>query len=75
MQVFWFERWNFCSGRCRRRLAGLDIADRPDDDTRRVDLVDHAAAAATIAAPESRATVSSMPVPTSGASACTSGTA
>jgi hypothetical protein len=56
-------------------LARIDIFGRADDDTGRVDLVDDAGAAAAIAAPESRATVSSMPVPTNGASARTSGTA
>jgi hypothetical protein len=45
MQVFWFERWNFC----RRvdidaRLAGFDIAAGADHDTRGVDLIDDAAA-------------------------------
>ncbi len=57
------------------RLAGFDIADRTDNDTGRIDLVDDTAARGAIAAPESRATVSSMPVPTKGASALTNGTA
>jgi hypothetical protein len=46
-----------------------------DNDTGRVNLVDNAAAAGAMAAPESRATTGSMPVPTNGASARTSGTA
>ena len=77
MQVFWFERWNFMQRvDVDARLAGIDLAGRADDDAGRVDLVDHARrGGAAIAAPESRATVSSMPVPTNGASARTSGTA
>jgi hypothetical protein len=39
MQVFWFERWNFADGRCRRRLRHFKIFGRADNDTGRVDLV------------------------------------
>ena len=59
-----------------RTSPALQIFGRPDNDPRGVDLVDHAGTARHDGhAPESRATISSMPVPTSGASACTSGTA
>ena len=57
------------------RLGGVVLFGRADDDTRRIDLIDTPVRRAAMAAPESRATTSSMPVPTSGASALTSGTA
>ncbi len=57
------------------RPLGFKVLGRADDDTGRIHLVDHAGPAAAIAAPESRATTASMPVPTNGASARTSGTA
>jgi hypothetical protein len=42
MQVFWLERWNFWSGRCRRP-DGSDRSPRgAHDDAGRVDLVDDA---------------------------------
>ena len=48
----------------------------PDHDARGVDLIDHCpTGVATMVTPESRATVSSMPVPTNGASDWISGTA
>jgi hypothetical protein len=74
MQVFWFERRNFSSV--------VDVGLRGD--VVAVDL-DHDAVAstdsttpsclATVVTPESRATMRSMPVPTSGASVTSSGTA
>ena len=58
------------------RGRGRGLLGRPDDDAGRVDLVDHAAAPRDDRRRRSRARrVSSMPVPTSGASARISGTA
>ena len=57
-------------------LPGSTSPRRADDDAGGVDLVDHAARGRRRSPRrESRATVSSMPVPTNGASALTSGTA
>ena len=51
------------------RLGRVGLLGRAHDDTGGVDLVDDAGARRAIAAPESRATTASMPVPTNGASA------
>jgi hypothetical protein len=56
-------------------LRGIELFGGADDDTGGVHLIDDAGPAGAMAAPESRATTGSMPVPTSGASARTSGTA
>ena len=69
MQVFWFERWNFADCRCRRPV---DVSASPvalHNDTRCINLIDNTGRRATMVAPESRATSSSIPVPTNGASA------
>jgi hypothetical protein len=78
MQVFWFERWNLLQAvdvdAGLGRIGLLDVART----TMRVgvDLVDHAGALAARSRRRSRAPPTrSMPVPTSGASARSSGTA
>ena len=57
------------------RLRGIRLFRGADNDTRRVNLIDDTGAAGGDCGAESRATTSSMPVPTSGASARMSGTA
>ena len=56
-------------------LGGIDLFGGADNDTGRVHLVDDALAAGDDRGAESRATTGSMPVPTNGASARSSGTA
>ena len=76
MQVFWFGALEL--GKrvdIDARLGRIGLFGRTDDDALGIDLSTTPGRLAVITAPESRATTASMPVPTSGALVCTSGTA
>ncbi len=78
MQVFWLERCELAAGgRYRRRTCRLESPLTRDDDTRRVDLgrPRRPASALTTCTGVDERRARSMPVPTNGASARSSGTA
>ncbi len=76
MQVFWLERWNFNRLKMSTPCSPLEVSSVTRITMRVASTWSTTPERrAAMATPESRATVSSMPVPTSGASDWSSGTA